>query len=585
MLVNLKEKPYYLNKEDIDWVNKTIESMTLEEKFKALFVCLTPGKDKDQLVSFIKELSPSGVRYNPLKSSDLYEHNLTLQTNSKVPLLICANTENGGNGACSDGTIVGSETKVAATRDISLAYKMGEISAKEAKACGVNTLFAPIVDIHNNFHNPVISNRTFGNDVDLVNEMSLAFFKGASKENVLCCAKHFPGDGYDERDQHLASSTNPLSVEKWDESFGKVYKTLINEGLPLIMAGHIKLPSYQKYFNKDLKEEDIRPATTSYELITKLLKEKLGFNGAVITDATHMVALTSSDKRENFIPNIIKAGCDLILFYNDPDEDLTFLKDAFNKGIVTKERLNDALRRVLGLKAKLGLHKLKNSQLMPSKEELKIINNEEYKLISNEVSKRAITLVKSKEANLIPLNKNKIKNILLVINEDENPFSMFMPKKKTIYEYIQEKLEKEGFNVTIFESLMDKAKKLPPLEAMKLISNVYGNKTPISDLTSQYDLIIQFADYMSHNTTQRIVWKLSKGTADIPFYVYELPVIFVSLNCPFHLFDVPQVKTYINCYDKNINTIDSLINKLLGKEEFMGVSPLDCFCGMIDTKY
>ena len=97
--------------------------------------------------------------------------------------------------------------------------------------------------------------------------------------------------------------------------------------------------------------------------------------------------------------------------------------------------------------------------------------------------------------------------------------------------------------------LMDKAKKLPPNEAMGIIMNVYNNKTPIKDLTSNYDLVIQFAHFDSHNTVQRISWKLSKGTADIPWYVYELPVIFVSLCSPFHLFDVPQVKTYINCYD------------------------------------
>ena len=208
-----------------------------------------------------------------------------------------------------------------------------------------------------------------------------------------------------------------------------------------------------------------------------------------------------------------------------------------------------------------------------------------YPLFGNEDDDHPMFLAKIID-NIFPLSPNKTKRILIVPQEDENPFSSYMPKKgPTLYEKIKDKLEKEGFEVTIFESLMDKAKKLPPNEAMGIIMNVYNNKTPIKDLTSNYDLVIQFAHFDSHNTVQRISWKLSKGTADIPWYVYELPVIFVSLCSPFHLFDVPQVKTYINCYDKKEDTIDSLIEKMMGRSKFKGVSPVDAFCNNLDCRY
>ena len=585
MLVDLKKTPYNLDDSQIKWVEDTISNLSLLDKVKQLFVCLTSSKEETYLKDIALNLKPAGIRYNPAHQEEVLKQNLILQSNSSIPFFIAANTESGGNGAFIGGTEVGCETKVAATNDVKYAYELGKISALEAKSVGINTLFAPIVDIHNNFHNPVISNRTFGNDPTNVLNMSLAFFKAAKEEGLLCAAKHFPGDGYDERDQHLASSTNPLSTKSWDESFGKIYRALILEGLPMIMAGHIKLPSYQKYFNPSLKDSEILPATVSKELITDLLKTKLGFNGLVITDATHMVGLTSTMKRKDFIPQIINAGCDLILFYNDIEEDISYLFDAINEGKVSLERVDDCLRRSLGLKAKLYF---KNGKINLNIEDLKGFSELELQKdqqISNEVARKSITLVKNLD-NVLPITTKKNKRILLVIQEDENPFKMFMPKNmKTIYDYIKDKLETLGFEVTIFESLMDRVKKLPPQEAMKLVNNVYGAKTPITDLTNNYDLIIQFANFMSHNTVQRISWKLSKGTADIPWYVYEVPTIFVSLNSPFHLFDVPQVKTYINCYDKNKNTIDALIDKLTGKEKFTGVSPVDAFCGVIDTKY
>ena len=119
---------------------------------------------------------------------------------------------------------------------------------------------------------------------------------------------------------------------------------------------------------------------------------------------------------------------------------------------------------------------------------------------------------------------------------------------------------------------------------MKSVFNVYTNKTPITHITDNYDAVIQVAYVIDHGTVQRINWSLSKGTPDIPWYVHELPTIFVSLFCPFHLADVPQSRTYINCYDKNDGTLSALVDKLVGRSQFKGRSSVDAFCGMIDTR-
>lgn len=570
MKVNLTKAPYHLTPAQIDWVEKTISSMTLKEKLQQLFFILTASRDEEYLKETTVKCGFGGVRYNPGSAADILKHNQIIQENSKIPCLIAANTEAGGNGACNGGTEVGGGTKVASTKDPSLAYQMGYVSALEAKQIGANTLFAPIVDIHGNFHNPIIAYKTFGNNPKMVSEMSYQFLKGVQDNGLIACAKHFPGDGYDERDQHLAPSINPLSKEDWDNSFGYVYSSLIEAGLPMIMAGHIQLPSYQN-------EDKGLPATLSKELIIDLLKDKLGFNGCVTTDATHMVALTCAMKREDLIPQIIAAGCDMILFYNDYDEDLSFLEKGYEKGIITGERLLDALRRILGLKCMLSMD-LKKGKEVIGETDLSLVGS--HQDIAKTVADKGITLVKE-EKGLLPLNPNRTKKVLIVPQHDENPFASMMPKgMPTIYDYIKQKFINEGFECEIFESLMDKALNSEPREAMRIIANIYNNKTPIEEFKGKYDLIIHFMDFDSHNTVTRAMWKMSKGTPDIPWYVNEISTIMVSLRNPFHLFDAPQVKTYINCYDKNKITINCLMDKLMGRSEFKGVSPVDAFCGM-----
>ena len=586
-MVDLKAKPYNLDTEAIKWVENIISSMTLEEKIGQLFVNMGSSRDEDYLKDVVTKYKFGAVRYNPASAADIHEQNRILQENSKIPLLIAANTEAGGNGACTDGTEIGLEIKIGATNDPKYAYEMGRISGIEAAAVGCNWSFAPIVDINRNWRNPIISSRTFGQDADKVLAYSKEYMRGFMESNMVCAMKHFPGDGIDERDQHLSNSVNSLSREEWDQTFGKVYSGMIEAGIHSVMAGHIMMPAYQKYFNPKMKDEDTMPATLSKELITDLLKGKLGFNGLVVTDASHMVGLTAMMKRRDILPAAIAAGCDLFLFYNDPEEDLAYMMEGYQNGTITEERLQDALMRILGIKAYLGLHKKEKKDIVPPREGLKVIGSEEFKNVAKEVSDKAITLVKNKE-NLIPISPKKDRRILLIPQETKNamPFHKADDSKKSSCEYLKEKLEAEGFQVEIYQSVMDEIAKLSPAEASKRMTSMYAAKAPITAITDKYDLIIQVAFVMNmFGTVNRIGWKMSKGTPDIPWYVHEVPTIFISLSCPFHLADVPQVKTYINTYDKNEHTLDALIEKLVGRSEFKGVDPVDSFCGLPDTRW
>lgn len=415
MKVDLTAKPYNLDAEGIKWVQETIANMSDEEKIGQLFINMGAERTEEYLTGVLNNYHIGGVRYNPGKADEVYEQNKILQENSKIPMLIAANTEAGGNGACTDGTYVGHEIKVAATNDKKYAYELGRISGIEASAIGCNWSFAPIVDLLRNWRNPIISTRTWSADVDQTIELSLEYMRGIQESGIAPAAKHFPGDGIDERDQHLSAAPNHYSTEEWDQTFGKVYGSLFDAGLPSIMAGHIALPSYVRHFNPEATiQEANMPATLSKEILTDLLRGKMNFNGVVVTDASHMVAMTSVMKRKDMLPQAIAAGSDLFLFFNDPDEDFQWMLEGYKNGVITEDRLTEALTRILGMKAMLGLHTKAKTEILPPKEEaMAKIGLAENLKISDEVADKAITLVKNNE-NIFPISADTKKRVLLV---------------------------------------------------------------------------------------------------------------------------------------------------------------------------
>ncbi|WP_226036745.1 glycoside hydrolase family 3 protein [Aquibacillus saliphilus] len=586
-MVNLKAKPYYLDDEGVKWVEETISKMTINEKIGQLFID-RGGHDEESLRNISENYRFGGTRYHPSSSEQVLKQNRFLQENSKIPMLIAANTESGGNGAFSDGTYIGNQTKIGATRDVDYAYEMGRISGIESAVVGCNWSFAPVVDIQKNWRNAVISNRVFADNPELVLEMSKAFMKGMGESGVACAMKHFPGDGIDERDQHLSNSVNDLSCDEWDSTFGKVYEGMIDAGVHSIMAGHIMLPAYSRNFNAQLTDEDMLPATLSKELITDLLKVKLGFNGMVITDASQMIGFTSAIKRSELLPASIAAGCDMFLFLNNQEEDFGYMIDGYNSGVITDERLHDALQRILGIKASLGLHKKEKKEIVPWKEGLNVIGSKEFTEIAKEISDKSITLVKDVGVSPLPLTIEKHKRVLLVPQKGfENPLVQFFigNKGRPAIEMIKEELTKAGFEVTIYQSEFEKLLDLPKEEMLQKFQQLFGNKMTVAKLTEPYDLVIHVADVNSlGQQVQRINFQMGYDTPDIPWYVHEIPTIFVSVNSPFHLVDVARVKTYINTYDNKEHTMIALVKKLIGESDFKGESPVDAFCGLSDTR-
>jgi len=281
------------------------------------------------------------------------------------------------------------------------------------------------------------------------------------------------------------------------------------------------------------------------------------------------------------------------------------MTDAYHDGRLTDERLSDALHRILGLKAILGLDHFSMDQF-PSKDGLSIIGCPEHKQVAEEVSDRSITFAKQVGPNIFPVTAKKYPRILLVpvgpVSSPTLAMAGMGADGSKLTKNLKSELEAKGFHVEIYEDpvqkMMGMIEKMTveQVQAMeKQFSagqpkvqdkGAYGHKQSIAALRGSYDLVINVANVSSTmTTTQRLSWAVSKGGWDNPWYVNDIPEIFVSFNCPFHLADVPQVKNYINCYDAQDSSVVALVRKLTGLSPFTGISTVDVFCGMMDTKF
>ena len=562
-MFDYKANPFYLNDNEIKWVEDTYEGMSLEEKLGQLFCPIVFTKDEKELKELVQEKHIGGMLYREGPGEELRQAHKVLQDAAKIPLLTASNLEYGGNGSAIEGTYFGREMLVAATQDTEKAYQLGKVSCSDGAAVGVNWSFAPVVDLDQNYHNPITNVRTFGNDQQTVINMGKAYIKAAQEEGVATSVKHFPGDGVDERDQHLLTSVNSLSCEEWDKTYGKIYEEMIEAGTLTVMAAHIAMPAYEEYFDKKPCERII-PATLSKNLMKHLLREKLGFNGLITTDATPMVGFCSAEERKKAVPLCIENGCDVILFNRNMEEDMQYMADGYKNRILSDERLEEAVKRILATKAAMKLPQKKaEGTLVPGSEALDILKCEKHDAWAKECADQGVTLVKDTQ-NLFPLNSEKQKRVLLEIMGD-------FPSNERVTAYFKAKLEKEGFEVTVYEK-----------EGFEVMEDT------VESFKSRYDLVLYLANIetASNKTVSRLNWHTMFGLGNnMPWMVHELPVAFVSIGNPYHLLDAPMVKTYINGYCNSEYVMDAVVEKMMGRSEFKGKSPIDPFCGKIDLKF
>lgn len=576
--VDLRAAPFNLDDDAVAWVVSTIGSMSLEEKIGQLFINHNNDYSPQYLDKVLEQYHVGGMRYRPGPSAAVQEHIRYAQSKTRIPLLVASNPEMGGAGSCDDGTFVSTHLQAGSHPDKAIARQMGQVAGVETAALGCNWAFAPIVDIHYNWRNTVISTRAFGNTPEIVVERAREYFDGISESPTVCAMKHFPGDGMDERDQHVVTSYNTLGYEDWNRTYGHVYREMIGHGVQSIMIGHIGAPELSRHFRPGMADSDILPATLSPELLQDLLRGELGFNGLVLTDASQMVGLTQAMKRSDLVPATIAAGCDMFLFFRNPAEDFGYMLEGYKTGVITESRLHDALRRILGLKASLGLHKAARESLVPPVEALQVIGSAAHRAVAAEIADKTVTLVKDTAHNL-PITPETHKRIRLYGISGGSDFTRADPL--AYLDTVKEELERAGFEVHLFKTAEQReAAGETEVNFMSIIS-----EEATGDYADKYDAAFVFACVLgfAQEAAIRIKWS-SPMAAEIPWYVTEVPTVFVSLNQPNHLIDVPMVKTAIHAHAGTREAIRATIDKIQGKSEFQGTFNENVFCGSFDTR-
>jgi len=539
--MDLRANPFYLQDDDIEWVEETFNKLNLDDKVGQIFVFNVPILARKKNLNDVLSLKAGGVfLFTSLARFQLKKSSF-LQRNSEVPLLIAGDLESGGFTGAVNATFYNTQMGIAATNDESFAYNGGLVSGREGHAMGFNWTYSPVCDINYNFENPITNVRSYSDRPELVSKMACAYIKGVQESGVAATAKHWPGDGLDNRNQHHCTTINTFDMDTWRKTYGVIYKDVFNAGVKTVMTAHIGLPSYDNIDGKSV------PGVLSRKLNVDLLRKELGFNGLIVTDALDMAGFNSHGPREDLLPRVLTSGSDMILFSSEREKDFNIIKNGVETGVISQERLDDAVRRVLALKASLNLHKTKG--IAKKKDKKKFVGCKEHKELSNECIKASITLAKNTE-DIIPISLEKHKKVLLINTGD---FHIITRKFKSL-------LSAKGFKV-------DKYK--------KGIKRIYRN----------YDLIIFLMNEAVWFTKTNL--RLNKLLKDGGMMVSphtKIPTLFISLANPYHLYEIPSMKVLINCYNPIRRTQRILVEMLVGNIPIKGVSPVDVFCNLEDAK-
>ncbi|MDP3684214.1 MAG: glycoside hydrolase family 3 protein, partial [Ignavibacteria bacterium] len=440
-----------------DWVEETISKMTIEEKVGQIIFPAIIGKfynEEDtvykRILHYVNDLKIGGfIVYQYAEGAEVYAQTFLLnklQQVSKYPLLIGADYENGVAFRTNGGTTFPSNMALGAADDAVLTHQMGEIIAEESRQTGVHYNFAPVVDINNNPQNPIINVRAFGENTSIIEKLGNSVVAGMQHNHLLATAKHFPGHGNTSTDSH---KDLPIIHGSKDELFQLELKPFIDEiknGVMSIMVGHLAVRAF---------DAETIPATLSKNIVTDLLKKQLGFKGLIVTDALNMHAITNSYTQSEAAVKAFNAGCDILLFPTNTDEVDSAMIQAVRSGVITEERLDESVRKILLAKRWVGLSESRTVSLDDLSSTLK---NNDHQTVAKTLAEEAITLVKD-EKNLIPLSSNAKKKILHITLIDE--------RRTTNTEFFGSLLEKQIKNFSSV-TLTDKDKKREFNEALRM---------------------------------------------------------------------------------------------------------------------
>lgn len=547
----LSAAPFNLDADGRGWVRSTLSGLDRAAKVRQLFVHICFGTGPE-VVARMTALAPAGVTkfFGPDAQAELDTLD-ALRAAAAIPYLVSADLE-GSRMSPPFGTEVPNPLALAAVDDVQASGTIARIMAEEARAAGVNWSFTPVVDINALFRSPIVATRGLGSDPARIRAHALAHIAGLQANGVAATAKHWPGEGHDDRDQHLVTTINPLSVADWNATHGALYRAAIEAGVMSVMSAHIAFPAYVLSKDPQAGIEAYRPASVSALLNQTLLREELGFNGVIVSDATPMAGFGAWAHRDEMLPQVVSSGCDVILFSDEPEADIARIETALDDGRLTAVRLDEAMIRVLGLKAALGLHKAN-----PAADRTRLFNPDNA-ATAQAITARAPTLVKDVQG-ILPLSPDRHRRVLVYTT------GIVTPLHGTGQEMIfADLMRAEGFEVTFYSP-----------EARQDQRN--------------FDLVLYLMGEETLLTRGRIFLDWNRLTGGMfgamARHWHQVPTMLISFGYPYYLYDAPRMPCVVNAYATMDSMQHAVLDCLLGRAPFRGTNPVDPFCGLPDARF
>ena len=562
------------SKDALKWANNELRKMSLEEKIGQLISvgvnATFLNQDSDAYRALKHQIEDNKVGGIILFRGPVYESVILvnrMQQLAKYPLLVSADLE-AGSGMRFDDTInFPWNMAVAATGNPDYARRQGEITGREARAMGVQQVFAPVVDVNNNAANPVINVRSYGEDPVEVSRFAAAFTEGAQQAGAIATAKHFPGHGDTAVDSHRGLPEINVGRERLNTVEFVPFQATVNAGVGAVMVGHIALPQIDSTAVKPLpksvkgkptdtdedgeiiEEKGTMPATMS-PVMGKILRDDLKFSGMIVTDALSMSGLTIYFTQEEAAVRALEAGADMLLKPADVDASFRGVHQAVKSGRITEQRVEESARRILAAKYDLGLV---DQRITPIDSIDRIVGSRDVVALASEIAERAVTLVRD-EDKLVPLKNlkpdSKVFNLAITNGDDRN----------WIANSFVSRLARSGLKVETMvlderSSEQDVQKAIERAKSAELVlASLYGR--------------VRSGQASSVGLPQ------SGARALSTLIEAKAPVVGISFGNPYLLQSFPGLRTYLVAYGDMPSLQQAVARALMGEIDIVGKLPI-----------
>jgi len=555
----------------LKWANEQLRKMSLEEKVGQLISvgvnATFLNQDSDAYRALKHQIEDNKVGGIILFRGPVYESVILvnrMQQLARYPLLVSADLEAGAGMRFDDTVNFPWNMAVGATGNPEYARRQGEITAREARALGVQQIFAPVVDVNNNAANPVINVRSYGEDPADVARFAAAFTEGAQNAGAIATAKHFPGHGDTAVDSHRGLPEINVSRERLNTVEFVPFKAAVDAGVGAVMVGHIALPQIDATAVKPLPEnlrskptdtdqngeiieaKAAMPATMS-PVIGKILRNDLKFQGMIVTDALSMSGLTIYFTQEEAAVRALEADADMLLKPADVDASFRGVLQAVKSGRITEQRVEESARRILAAKYDLGLVR---ERLTPVDSLDRTVGSKDVMALATEIAEHAITLVRD-EDKLVPLKPGtRIFNLAVTNGDDRNWIANpFVSRLKSAGVKVETAVLDERSTVLEVQKAIDRGK-----SADLVIASLYGR--------------VRSGQVSSVGIPQAGAQALSKLIDE------KKPILGISFGNPYLLDSFKGLRTYVVTYGDMPALQQAAARAVLGEIDVVGRLPI-----------